>query len=117
MHSSSDKEAIFQSGCTSMHSFPILTTGQDFLHSCLHLFGLHLSEFTIAIRVCLSVSSAARFRDIWNGEISNYNLEPFTFLQSMNFWGYVEQKKNSNTSSNFKITRILTEIIAFTIHS
>lgn len=30
---------------------PILTTGQDFLHSCLHFLGLHLSELTMAIRV------------------------------------------------------------------
>lgn len=36
---------------TSMHSFPILTTGHDFLHSCLHFFGLHRSLLTIAIRV------------------------------------------------------------------
>ena len=30
---------------------PILTTGQDFLHSCLHFFGLHLSVLTMAILV------------------------------------------------------------------
>lgn len=40
-----------------MQSFPIRTTGQDLLHSCLHRFGLHLSELTIAIRVKRSVSS------------------------------------------------------------
>lgn len=33
---------------------PIRTTGQLFLHSCLHFFGLHLSWLTIAIRVFLS---------------------------------------------------------------
>lgn len=64
MQSSSDNEAIFDSGDTSIQSFPIRTTGHDRLHSCRHRFGLHLSEFTIAIRVCLSVSSRSRFRDI-----------------------------------------------------
>lgn len=34
-----------------MHSLPVLTTGQLFLHSCRHFFGLHLSVLTIAIRV------------------------------------------------------------------
>ena len=42
-----------------MQSFPILTTGQDFLHSCLHLLGLHLSVETIAILVSLLASSSA----------------------------------------------------------
>ena len=46
-------------GVTSMHSLPILTTGQDFLHSCLHLLGLHLSVETMAILVNLSCSSSA----------------------------------------------------------
>jgi len=35
---------------------PILTTGQDFLHSCLHFFGLQRSLLTIAILVNLSCS-------------------------------------------------------------
>lgn len=48
-----------------MHNFPMRTTGQDFLHSCLHLLGLHLSALTMAIRVNLSVSSVARLRDIF----------------------------------------------------
>lgn len=34
---------ILDVGDTSIHSLPILTTGHDFLHSCLHFFGLHLS--------------------------------------------------------------------------
>ena len=45
----------------SIHKFtvgyrylPILTTGHDFLHSCLHFLGLHLSLLTIAILVNLS---------------------------------------------------------------
>ncbi|PKY44435.1 hypothetical protein RhiirA4_341805 [Rhizophagus irregularis] len=37
---------------------PILTTGHDFLHSCLHFFGLHLSELTMAILVCFSLIMA-----------------------------------------------------------
>lgn len=57
IHNSSDKEAIFELGDTSIQSLPIRTTGQDFLHSCRHRFGLHLSSLTMAIRVCLSVSS------------------------------------------------------------
>ncbi|KAF8474711.1 hypothetical protein BDZ91DRAFT_621928, partial [Kalaharituber pfeilii] len=36
MQSLSDMNAIFESGVTSIHNFPVLTTGQDFLHSCLH---------------------------------------------------------------------------------
>jgi hypothetical protein len=28
-----------------------LTTGQDFLHSCLHFLGLHFSALTMAMRV------------------------------------------------------------------
>ena len=37
--------------CTTVANLPVLTTGQLFLHSCLHFFGLHLSPLTIAIRV------------------------------------------------------------------
>lgn len=64
MHNSSDITAILLLGVTSIHNFPIRTTGQDFLHSCLHLLGLHLSAFTMAIRVSLSVSSVALLRDM-----------------------------------------------------
>lgn len=49
MHRVSEMNAIFDSGATSIQSLPVLTTGQDFLHSCLHFFGLHLSVSTIAI--------------------------------------------------------------------
>ena len=38
MHSRSEINAIFDSGATSMQSFPVRTTGQDFLHSCRHFF-------------------------------------------------------------------------------
>ena len=41
MQRRSDMKAIFDSGVTSIQSFPVLTTGQDFLHSCRHFFGLH----------------------------------------------------------------------------
>lgn len=69
IHNSSDIEAILSFGETSIHSLPILTTGQYFLHSCLQRFGLHLSEFTIAIRISLSVSSVALFRGICKTEL------------------------------------------------
>ncbi len=72
MQSSSDSEAIFESGDTSIHNFPIRTTGHDFLHSWRHRFGLHLSELTMAIRVCLSVSSLSRFRDILFEKVKVY---------------------------------------------
>lgn len=54
IHRRSDMKAILDSGVTSMQSLPVLTTGHDFLHSCRHFFGLHLSLLTIAIRVNLS---------------------------------------------------------------
>lgn len=64
MHNSSEIAAILLFGLTSIQSFPIRTTGHDLLHSCLHRFGLHLSEFTIAIRVNRSVSSIDFFGGI-----------------------------------------------------
>ncbi|KAI8895074.1 hypothetical protein BC833DRAFT_529850 [Globomyces pollinis-pini] len=48
IQSSSEIKANLSDGNTSIQSFPILTTGQPFLHSCLHFFGLHLSALTIA---------------------------------------------------------------------
>ena len=33
MHRRSDMKAILDSGATSIHNLPVLTTGQDFLHS------------------------------------------------------------------------------------
>jgi hypothetical protein len=50
----SEMKQIVEVGLTSMHIFPVLFTGQVFLHSCLHFFGLHLSGLIIAI---LSLSS------------------------------------------------------------
>lgn len=61
MQSSSEIHAIFDVGPTSTHSLPILTTGQLFLHSCLHFLGLHL------IRTC--VTSGA---DSTQNQISAY---------------------------------------------
>lgn len=49
MHKRSEIKAILLAGSTSMHSLPVRTTGQDFLHSCRHFLGLHLSELTMAI--------------------------------------------------------------------
>ncbi|RIB17175.1 hypothetical protein C2G38_1969161 [Gigaspora rosea] len=55
IHNSSDMKAILLSGIIALKYLPILTTGHDFLHSCLHFLGLHLSELTIAILVNLSL--------------------------------------------------------------
>ena len=38
IHSRSEMKAIFDSGATSMQSFPVRTTGHDFLHSCRHFW-------------------------------------------------------------------------------
>merc|ERR1719470_594554 len=61
MQSSSEIVAILSLVVTSIQSLPILTTGQDFLHSCLHLLGLHLSVETMAILVSLVASSSCCF--------------------------------------------------------
>ncbi|OBA22399.1 hypothetical protein METBIDRAFT_39834 [Metschnikowia bicuspidata var. bicuspidata NRRL YB-4993] len=52
-HNVSEMNAILLAGVTSIQSLPVLTTGQDFLHSCLHFLGLHLSADTMAILVPL----------------------------------------------------------------
>jgi len=39
MHKLSDMNAIFDVGVTSIQRRPLRTTGQDFLHSCLHFYG------------------------------------------------------------------------------
>lgn len=49
MHSRSEMKAILLVASTSIQSLPVRTTGQDFLHSCRHFLGLHLSVLTIAI--------------------------------------------------------------------
>ena len=54
MHSFSAITAALDLDVTSMQSLPVFTTGHDFLHSCLHLLGLHLSWWIIAILVSLS---------------------------------------------------------------
>lgn len=51
IHKGSEMKATLLFGPTSMHNLPNLTTGQDFLHSCLHFLGLHRSELIMAIRV------------------------------------------------------------------
>ena len=57
-------EAIFDSGTTSIQSFPFRLTGQVFLHSCLHFLGLHLSSLTIAILVSFSDIAKGRRKDL-----------------------------------------------------
>lgn len=49
IHNVSEMNAIFDSGATSIHNLPVRTTGQDFLHSWRHFFGLHLSLSMMAI--------------------------------------------------------------------
>lgn len=68
MQSSSEIQASFEDGVTSIHNFPTLTTGQYRLHSCLHFLGLHLSELTTAIRV--GVSSLSFFVFFFLGAIA-----------------------------------------------
>ncbi|OCK85919.1 hypothetical protein K432DRAFT_285748 [Lepidopterella palustris CBS 459.81] len=38
IHNRSEMKAILDSGVTSIQSLPVRTTGQDFLHSCLHFY-------------------------------------------------------------------------------
>ncbi|KAK6200264.1 uncharacterized protein RJT21DRAFT_121162 [Scheffersomyces amazonensis] len=54
IHKVSEINAIFDAGVTSIHNFPVLTTGHPLRHSCLHFLGLHLSVLTMAILVPLS---------------------------------------------------------------
>ncbi|EME50138.1 hypothetical protein DOTSEDRAFT_119979 [Dothistroma septosporum NZE10] len=62
MHSRSEMKAILEEASTSIHSLPVRTTGHDFLHSCLHFLGLHLSELTMAILVTLNQCVACASR-------------------------------------------------------
>ena len=48
MHRISEMKASLSVRSTSMQTLPILTTGQPFLHSCAHFFGLHFSWLTMA---------------------------------------------------------------------
>ena len=50
-----------------MHIFSVLLTGHPFLHSCLHLFGLHFSGLTIAI-LCLSSMVFVELKIIFKNE-------------------------------------------------
>jgi hypothetical protein len=56
IHKGSAINASLLFGPTSIQSLPNLTTGQPFLHSWLHFFGLHLEALTMAIRVKESLS-------------------------------------------------------------
>merc|ERR1719473_895599 len=60
MQRGSDIQQILESLLASTQSFPVRTTGQNFLHSCLHFFGLQRSELTMAIRsLALSPASSS----------------------------------------------------------
>lgn len=61
MHKRSLMKAILLSGATSMHSLPVRTTGHDFLHSCLHLRGLHRSALTMAMLPAVSALRCPAF--------------------------------------------------------
>lgn len=69
MHKVSEMKQITEVGYTSMHSLPVLFTGQVFLHSCLHFLGLHLSGLIMAI---LSFSSTSTM--IVNNHLINNRL-------------------------------------------
>lgn len=62
IHRISAISAIVEVGMTSIQILSVLLMGQDFLHYCLHFFGLHFYLFTIAI-LCL-VSSM--FSNWWS---------------------------------------------------
>lgn len=55
MHRIYEIYAMTEVGMTSMHILSVLLTGQDFLHSCLHFFGLHFYLFTMAILCFVSI--------------------------------------------------------------
>ncbi|ABN67477.2 predicted protein [Scheffersomyces stipitis CBS 6054] len=55
IHKFSEMKAILDAGVTSIHNFPVLTTGHDLRHSCSHFLGLHSSVLTMAILVDLSL--------------------------------------------------------------
>ena len=50
IHKISEIKQIVEAFVTSIHNLSALFTGQVFLHSSPHFFGLHLSGFIIAIR-------------------------------------------------------------------
>lgn len=56
IHNLSEIKAILDSGVTSIQSFPVLTTGHDFLHSCRHFY--NMQEFYF--RICAQPEFAAR---------------------------------------------------------
>lgn len=56
IHNLSEIKAILDSGVTSIQSFPVLTTGQDFLHSCRHFYNMQKFHF----RICAQPEFAAR---------------------------------------------------------
>ncbi|KAI8365935.1 uncharacterized protein BYT42DRAFT_505494 [Radiomyces spectabilis] len=59
IQSSSEMKAILAVGSTSIQNLPRITSSyiikKKTYHSCLHFLGLHLSAFTMAIRVSASL--------------------------------------------------------------
>ncbi len=73
----SEMYAILDFPVASIQTFPIRTTGHDFLHSCRHFFGLHLSALTIAMRVNLSdIVALATARVGWCTTMRIYDHQP-----------------------------------------
>ena len=101
MHNSSEMKAILSFGVTSMQSLPIRTTGQDFLHSCRHLFGLHLSLFTIAIRVSPCVSSFSFLLSL-GGIFSSKNQNAALTVYTCFIFFFREQSCQNLTSNKAK---------------
>lgn len=49
IHSRSEMNAILDSGATSIQSFPVRTTGHDFLHSCRHFYRCIISARSLVL--------------------------------------------------------------------
>jgi trans-aconitate methyltransferase len=49
MHRVSEIKAILEVGSTSIQSLPVLTTGHDFLHSCLHFYKKLVSRHDLRV--------------------------------------------------------------------
>ncbi len=87
---------------SSIWSSPIRTTGQDFLHSCRHFFGLHLSLLTMAILVNLSCDmlllkiKTNQNQNESNTEINKLPISPQNASKRHNLtcrWSYMSEGK------------------------
>ena len=88
IQSLSEMKAILESEVTSIQSLPVLTTGQDFLHSCRHFFGLHLSLLTMAmLEVMISSETKPICKIHVPGKLVSRHLERCEGICWMNkFW-------------------------------